>query len=90
MVNGLDTPSDEMLEVQNFLHSNSTILENLGEVNGHPYNQQLDKKLKTIGLKSYPMYVLVNKSGIVYTSPHLSEVKSFVKSYLGGIINVKP
>lgn len=46
MENGLDEPSDEMLEVQNYLHSNSTILENLEEVNGHPYNQQLDKKIQ--------------------------------------------
>ncbi|MBD0383763.1 hypothetical protein [Paenibacillus sedimenti] len=77
-----DTPRNEMDEVQSFIHSNQVILDNVTEMNGHPYNEQLSKNLKKLDIRTYPMYVLMNKDGFVYKSPYLSEIKAFIKKEL--------
>ena len=77
-----DTPSNELDEVQTFIHSNQVILDNITEMQGHPYNKQLSKKLKTLDIGTYPMYVLMDKDGFVYKSPYLSEIKAFIKKEL--------
>jgi hypothetical protein len=77
-----DTPLNEMNEVQSFLHSNRVILDNITEMQGHAYNKQLSKKLKTVDIGTYPMYVLINKEGFLYKSPYLSEIKAFIKKEL--------
>ncbi|MEK3884346.1 hypothetical protein [Paenibacillus sp. PL2-23] len=77
-----DTPSAEMKEIQSFVHSNQVILDNVTEMNGHPYNKQLSKTLKILDISTYPMYVLMNKDGLVYKSPYLSEVEAFIKKEL--------
>jgi hypothetical protein len=75
-------PSNEMNEVQAFMHSNPTILDNITEMNGHDYTDGLKKELKKIGVETFPMYVLLNKDGIVSTSPYLSDMKSLIKQEL--------
>ncbi len=70
-----------MKEVQDFIHSNPTILDNT-EMNAHDSSDGLKRKLKKIGVETLPMYVLLNKEGIVYTSPFLSEMKSLIKEEL--------
>jgi hypothetical protein len=79
-VNG--STSNEMKEVQAFIHSNPTILDNITEMNAHDSTDGLKKKLKKIGVETFPMYVLLNKDGIVYTSPFLSEMKWLIKQEL--------
>jgi hypothetical protein len=77
-----ETPSNEMKEVQSFIHSNSVILDNVMEMSGHDYTDSLRTELKKLGVKTLPMYVLMNKEGIVSTSPYLSEMKWFIKQEL--------
>lgn len=77
-----DTPRNEMNEVQTFIHSNPVFLDNISEVVGHSENRRLNKNLKKLGMKTYPMYVLVNKEGIVYNSPHLSKMEEVIKKEL--------
>ncbi|MDQ0897576.1 MULTISPECIES: hypothetical protein [unclassified Paenibacillus] len=77
-----DTPLNEMDEVQSFIHSNQVIQDNITEMEGHPYSEQLSKNLKKLDIGTYPMYVLMNKDGLVYKSPYLSEIKAFIKKEL--------
>ncbi|MFC4775454.1 hypothetical protein ACFO9Q_01475 [Paenibacillus sp. GCM10023252] len=79
------TPHNEMKEVQSFIHSNQVILDNVTEMNGHRYNKQLSKKLKILDISTFPMYVLMNKDGLVYKSPYLSEIEAFIKKELNVI-----
>lgn len=71
--------SNEMNEVQIFINSSPVFQDNITEMSGHDYNERLNKKLKKLGIKTYPKYVLMNKDGIVCISPYLSEIKAFIK-----------
>ncbi|RCW49030.1 hypothetical protein [Paenibacillus prosopidis] len=76
------TPYNEMNEVQVFINSSPVFKDNITEMNGHDYSERLNKKLKKLGITTYPMYVLMNKDGVVYKSPYLSEMKSLIKQEL--------
>ena len=76
------TPDKELTEVQAFINSDPAIADHVTEMSGHAYSERLSKELKTWGIQTYPMYVLVNKDGMVFKSPYLSEMKADIKQAL--------
>jgi hypothetical protein len=72
----------EMGELQSFMNSNPNISDIMHEAGGHPYNKSLVKKLKKLGVNQYPVYLLIDSSGIKLKTPYLSEVKEYIRQEL--------
>jgi hypothetical protein len=53
-----------MDELNEFINSDQRITENLFEAARHDYSKELRKKLNTLDIDYFPVYLLVNLEGV--------------------------
>jgi hypothetical protein len=79
--NGL--PDSETLELNLFHNSNPAITNGIRKVQfWDQYQERNVKWAKALGIKEFPMYLVIDADGIVFETPFLSHVKDFLTKSL--------
>jgi hypothetical protein len=77
-----ESSETDTLDMNEFINSDQRIAGNFYEFEGHDYLDKYEKKLKSIHIDYYPVYLIVDKEGIKLKTQYLSKVKEFIKTEL--------
>lgn len=76
-------PDSEAYELNLFQNSDPALIKSIVKVQFWDHYQERNRKwAKAIGLKEFPMYVLVDADGIVLMTPYLSQLKEYLTETL--------
>jgi hypothetical protein len=78
-----ESSDTETLEMNEFINSDQRIPGSFAEFAGHDYMDENVKKLKSINIDYFPVYLIVDSDGIKLKTQYLSKVKDFIKTDLG-------
>ncbi|NMO96567.1 hypothetical protein [Paenibacillus lemnae] len=68
----------DMHELNAYVNSDEKITNLIPQAQAREATGDLKKKLKTIGINTFPAYAVVDTDGVQLITPYLSEVKDFI------------
>lgn len=80
---GRESPQPDMDALNRFIHSDPIIAGTFYEFSGYDYTEENAKRLKSIGIEHFPVYVVVGEEGIVFQTQYLTRLQAFMLQELG-------